>query len=216
MPGTWLPLFPLNVVLFPRSALPLHIFEERYKVLINECVERGTPFGIMFSGAGGMAEVGCSANVTTVTRRYDDGRMDIIVGGERRYRLMKTESGRAPYLVGEVEYFDEPAESVDRELARSTVDLFNTLLAMAHGEKAALIGVDRCEPGLSYAIAQKSGLNLTRRQELLEVVGENGRLQMLRTYLNDLIPRLKQQGELERVIKNDGYIDLPDKPKEEG
>ncbi|HMK38660.1 MAG TPA: LON peptidase substrate-binding domain-containing protein, partial [Bacteroidota bacterium] len=80
MPETWLPLFPLNVVLFPRSALPLHIFEERYKVLINECVERGTPFGVALAREKGMADVGCSAVVSSVTRRYDDGRMDIVAG----------------------------------------------------------------------------------------------------------------------------------------
>ncbi|HUI11136.1 MAG TPA: LON peptidase substrate-binding domain-containing protein [Bacteroidota bacterium] len=215
MPGTWLPLFPLNVVLYPRSALPLHIFEERYKILINECLEQGTPFGILFTGGGGMATVGCSASVRTVSRRYDDGRMDIIVGGERRYRLLKAEDGRAPYLVGEVEYLDDTDETVDRELARSTVDLYNTLLLTAYGEKAALIGVDRCEPGLSYVIAQKSGLEVARRQELLEVAGENDRLRMLHAFLKDLIPRLRRRGELERIIKNDGYLELPDKPEEE-
>ena len=215
MPGTWLPLFPLNVVLFPRSALPLHIFEERYKTLINECLERGTPFGVQLAGSSGMAEVGCSANVTTVTRRYDDGRMDIVVGGGQRYRLLRTDAGSAPYLMGEVEYFGEPDEPVDRELARSTVDLFNTLIALAFGGKAALIGVDRCEPGLSFAIAQKSGLDLSRRQELLEIAGENDRLRMLNAYLKELIPRLQHQGEIERLIKNDGYLELPDKPQEE-
>jgi len=206
MPETWLPLFPLNVVLFPRSALPLHIFEERYKVLINECVERGTPFGVALSRNEGIAEVGCSAVVSSVTRRYEDGRMDVIVGGERRYRMLRYESGRAPYLLGEVEYFGQADETVNADLAASTIDLFNALLVMAYKENCTPLGRDRCESGLSFVIAQKSGLDLSRRQELLEIPGENERLRLLNSYLTDLLPRLTRQEELQRIIKNDGYI----------
>jgi Lon protease-like protein len=206
MPETWLPLFPLNVVLFPRSALPLHIFEERYKVLINECVERGASFGMVLAGEDEMARVGCSAGVSSVTRRYDDGRMDIVVTGERRYRLLRYESGRAPYLVGEVEYFDEPAGDVDRKLAASTVGLFNELLLKAYKGEGDPIGAGRCEKGLSFVLAQKAGLDLSRRQELLEIPGENGRLRMLNAYLAELLPRLKRAEDLQKVINNDGYL----------
>jgi Lon protease-like protein len=206
MPETWLPLFPLKVVLFPRSALPLHIFEERYKVLINECVERGTSFGVTLARDEGMAEVGCSASVSSVTRRFDDGRMDVVVGGERRYRLLRYDTGRAPYILGEVKYFEEADEAVNRDLAASTVELFNALLLAAYKGNGALIGPDRYEPGLSYVIAQKAGLDLHRRQELLEIPGENARLGMLKEYLTDLLPRLKRVEELQRIVKNDGYL----------
>ncbi len=206
MPEIWLPLFPLNVVLFPRSALPLHIFEERYKVLINECVERGTRFGIALARDEGMADVGCSAGVSSVTRRYDDGRMDIVVGGENRYRLLRYEAGRAPYLLGEVEYLNEPVEDVNRDLALATVELFNALLVLAYRGSVAPGGLDRIEAGLSFIIAQKAGLDLSRRQELLEMPGENERLKMLNEYLTDLLPRLKRAEDVKRIIKNDGYI----------
>jgi len=206
LPETWLPLFPLNVVLFPRSALPLHIFEERYKVLINECIGSGAPFGIVLSSDKGTADVGCSATVSSVARRYDDGRMDIVVGGQSRYRLLRYDSGRAPYLVGEIRYFGEPDEAVDGDLAAGTVELYNALIAAAYKESGTLIGLDRCESGLSFVMAQKAGLDLARRQELLEIPGENGRLRMLKEYLTELLPRLKRAEELQRVIKNDGYI----------
>lgn len=206
MPETWLPLFPLNVVLFPRSALPLHIFEERYKVLINECVERGTPFGISLAKDEALAPVGCTALVSSVTRRYDDGRMDIVVGGEKRYRLIRTEPGRAPYLMGEVEFFDEPDEAFDNDLAALTAKAFNSFLAVAYRGSGTQIGPELIKAGLSYVIAQKAGLDLSRRQELLEIPGENGRLRMLNEYLTDLLPRLKRAEEVQRVIKNDGYI----------
>lgn len=206
MPGTWLPLFPLNVVLFPRSALPLHIFEERYKTLVNECLERGTPFGISLVRGDGIAGFGCSAKVTSVLRRYDDGRLDIVVEGIQRYRLLRHKTDRGPYLVGEVEFVVEPEEPIERELASETVNLFNTLLALAHKEAGAMIGVDRFEAGLSFAIAQKAGLDLAGRQQLLEMLSENDRLRTLHAYLRDLLPRLNRMEEIERVVKNDGYI----------
>ena len=206
MPETWLPLFPLNVVLFPRSALPLHIFEERYKVLINECVERGSRFGITLAKDETLAGIGCSASVSGITRRYDDGRMDIVVGGEKRYRLLRYEAGRAPYLLGEVAYIEEPKEDVNGDLASRTVELFNALLLVAYRGSGTPVGLDRHEAGLSYLIAQKAGLDLSRRQELLEIPGENGRLRMLNEYLTDLLPRLRRAEEVQRVIKNDGYM----------
>ncbi|HXX65346.1 MAG TPA: LON peptidase substrate-binding domain-containing protein [Bacteroidota bacterium] len=206
MAALWLPLFPLNVVLFPRSALPLHIFEERYKTLINECLERGTPFGISLSREDSIASIGCSARIATVTRRYDDGRMDIVVEGVRRYRLLRHEKDRGPYLVGEVEYVVEPKETIEHELASDTVNLFNTLLALVHKETGAMIGVDRFEAGLSFVIAQKAGLDLAGRQKLLEMLSENDRLRSLHDYLKDLLPRLNRLEEIERVVRNDGYI----------
>jgi len=206
MPETWLPLFPLNVVLFPRSALPLHIFEERYKVLINECVGSRTPFGIVLARENGTADVGCTAKVSSVARRYDDGRMDIVVGGESRYRLLGYDNGRAPYLVGQIRYIGEPDEEVDTDLAAGTIELYNALILAAYKSSGTLIALDRHEPGLSFVIAQKAGLDLARRQELLEIPGENGRLRMLKEYLTGLLPKLKRAEELQRVIKNDGYI----------
>jgi hypothetical protein len=169
-------------------------------------VEHGTPFGIALARDEGIAEVGCSAAVSSVTRRYDDGRMDIVVGGLKRYRLLRYESGRAPYLLGEVAYLDEPDEEVNRELAADTVALFKALLAVAFKGVGALDGLDRFEAGLSFVMAQKSGFDLARRQELLEIPGENGRLRMLKEYLTDLLPRLKRQEEIQRIIKNDGYV----------
>ena len=154
----------------------------------------------------GMADVGCSAGVSSVTRRYDDGRMDIVVTGEKRYRLLRYESGRAPYLIGELEYFGEPHEEVNRQLAASTVELFNELLLKAYKGEVDAVGPGRCETGLSFVLAQKAGMDLSRRQELLEIPGENGRLRMLNAYLVELLPRLKRMEDLEKVINNDGYL----------
>ena len=206
MPETWLPLFPLNVVLFPHSSLPLHIFEERYKTLVNECLGRGTSFGITLTRDSGVAGIGCSARISSVLRRFDDGRMDIVVKGGQRFRLLRCEAERAPYLLGEVDYVDDPAETLDRALATDTVRMFNTLVTMAFKGEVGTLGANMAERGLSFLIAQKAGLDLDHRQQLLEMMSENERLRTLHVYLKDLLPRLRHLEDIERVVKNDGYL----------
>src|SRR5512135_1448489 len=92
-------LFPLNAVLFPTSQLPLHIFEERYKELINACIREGRPFGVNLMENGTTHEVGCTARIAQVLTRYNDGRMDIVVEGERRYALLETDTTNQAYPV---------------------------------------------------------------------------------------------------------------------
>ena len=109
-----LPLFPLNTVLCPGIALPLHIFEERYRALVRHCLESSSPFGIVMIREG--REVGTGAisftGIGTVAEirdagRYEDGRYDLLVVGTKRFEIRRVLSGRRPYLVAEVEVLDE-------------------------------------------------------------------------------------------------------------
>ena len=119
-----LPLFPLNTVLFPGMALPLHIFEERYKAMIGDCVEQEQPFGVVLirSGkeAGGPAEpfsIGTTARVVKV-ERLEEGRMNILTAGERRFETHDV-TQRTPHLVGQVKYLEEePGEPSEEALAQ--------------------------------------------------------------------------------------------------
>src|SRR5215472_15538956 len=99
-----LPLFPLDLVLFPHTPVPLHIFEPRYKELIGECLEQRTPFGIVRAKDDGIAEIGCTAEILDVAKRYDDGRMDIVCEGRRRFEVMQVNEDRS-FLQAEVSYF---------------------------------------------------------------------------------------------------------------
>src|SRR5689334_9850181 len=107
-----LPLFPLKVVLFPRMNLPLHIFEERYKRMISNCLEHHSEFGIVMAqedsktGESGVATTGCTATVAKLVKVHDDGRMDIIVRGSRRFELLNLNQDE-PCLRGEVQFFDD-------------------------------------------------------------------------------------------------------------
>src|SRR3954447_19421843 len=83
------PLFPLGLVLLPGEVVPLHIFEERYKLMIDECIDSGTEFGIVWMADDGLKEVGCTARITQLLERMEDGRMNILVQGDRPFRLLR-------------------------------------------------------------------------------------------------------------------------------
>jgi len=199
-----LPLFPLQVVLFPEALLSLHIFEQRYKILIRECLNAGTTFGINLVRDGTIARVGCTAFVRDVTRRYDDGRMDIVVEGEQRFTVSDYDTGAAGYLVGRIHYLENTAEPVDRDLAQRTINLHKQVIELVYR------GVAREQhPSTghqSYWLAQKAGLELSRRQQLLEMDSENDRLKMLEHHLAGVIPKLNKVEEINRVIRSDGYL----------
>jgi Lon protease-like protein len=201
-----LPLFPLQVVLFPNSALSLHIFEERYKVLINECLPEKKEFGIVLVNENKMSEVGCTATVREVLQKYEDGRMDIVVQGRRRYKLHRYDYDLAPYTVGFVQYMENSDEPIDPTLSRDTIELFNKLVAVVYKQTLQPIPIDLRSDGLSFVLAQKVGMNLNQRQQLLELISENRRLQKLRDFLVDVIPKLVQLEEVERIIRTDGYM----------
>ncbi len=106
-----IPLFPLNVVLLPGAALPLHIFEPRYREMVHECVESKTEFGLLLSLPKGIVRVGCTAEVMDVVKRYDDGRMDIVTVGRAPFRLVELLNPQAfeeeTLLQGHIDYLDD-------------------------------------------------------------------------------------------------------------
>ena len=200
-----LPLFPLGVVLFPKSALPLHIFEERYKILIGLALEKGTDFGINLLENGEMARVGCTARVRDVLQRYDDGRLDIVVEGGRRYELMRFHEDKAPYFVGTVQYI-EPGSGYDREILAETVALYNRMMSIVHRRGEFQIDPRAADEMPSFRMAQKAGLSLKARQSLLEVDSETARLRWLLEWLKGVIPKLETAAEIDKIVRNDGYL----------
>lgn len=200
-----LPLFPLQVVLFPSSVLPLHIFEERYKQLIGECLNEGKEFGINLLHENEVAKVGCSATVTKLLQKYEDGKMDILVQGQRRYQLIEFVETAAVYSMGRVQVLQSKKEVIDTALATETVRLHNQLVDLVYTNKGFGIAYDGLHPEISFTIALKAGMDLAQRQLVLEVNSENERLKILHQYLNEIIPKLHKIGEVERLINSDGY-----------
>ncbi len=140
-----LPLFPLQVVLFPGSSLPLHIYEERYKTLIGDVLDGLREFGINLVTDKKIAEIGCTATVARILTRYDDGRLDVIVEGRRRYRLNRYDSGAAPYLTGWVTDIPASGEKPDASLSKETNVLYDRLRMLHRHLEEVLPNLERLE-----------------------------------------------------------------------
>lgn len=200
-------LFPLKVVLFPDSYLPLHIFEERYKLLINKCMNENSLFGINFNDSVKMYEIGCSAIVDNVMKRYDDGKMDIVVKGINRYRLNHFKEGENLYYEGEIEDFGDVNEKIDYSVLRSCIEKYNAIadkLRYLNLERYSIEKLSGFNP--SFVLAQKAGMTLNQRQELLELQSENQRLSLLHEHLDKVLPMAKEAEVLNKIIRNDGYF----------
>lgn len=132
-----IPLFPLDIVLFPGVALPLHIFEPRYRLMVKRCLEAGTPFGIVRSERGGLAEIGTVAEIREATR-YVDGRWDLVVLGAARFTITRLDR-EEPYLRGEIETINEPIGAPADEVAAAAErvsELFIDYLDLLRSEEA--------------------------------------------------------------------------------
>jgi Lon protease-like protein len=201
-----LPLFPLQAVLLPHAALPLHIFEERYKVLMRWSIRESAEFGVVLMRDEGNASVGCAAGITSVLRTYDDGRMDLLVEGRERFRVEKVLSTAFPYAVAEVEFFSDDEPVADPVLVSRTIELYNEVVRIVYGGQVKVLDPEEAAPGVAFVMAQKAGLELEQRQTLMEMRSERERLEMLKGYLDDVLPRLKKFEEIERIVRSDGYM----------
>ena len=183
-----LPLFPLDVVLFPGTPLPLHIFEPRYKEMIGECLAQKKPFGVIRAQPEGIAEIGCTADIVDVIKRYPDGRLDIATEGRERFEVLHVNQER-DFLQAEVLVFtDEPGKPAKEEITRA--------LAL-HAEVAALAGAPHDAPAvddstLSFHLAASLPLDPDFKQKLLELRSEALRITSFIAYLESILPSLKR------------------------
>ncbi len=201
-----LPLFPLQAVLLPHAALPLHIFEERYKTLILRCIRESSEFGIVLSREQSFAMVGCAAGITSVMRTYDDGRMDILAEGRERFRVVEVRTTAAPYAIADADFFTDDDPTADPALVKETVELYNEVVRIVYGGQVKELDPDAAVRGIAFVMAQKAGLDLEQRQTILELRSERQRLEMLRDYLVVVVPRLRKFEEVERIVRSDGYL----------
>ena len=205
-----IPLFPLPLVVFPGERMPLHIFEERYKLMISRCIElmrtaeEPVLFGICSVTDEKLAEIGCAVTIEEIAKRYDDGRMDIVTRGERRFRQSRIIRDEA-YLQVEAEFFDDFVEVPDRLLLDKTVALHCKLLEVA-GKKYDLPEDLSGTPGPSFRLAHGAGLDLAERQRLLEVTSENARLKSLTEYYKRVIPVALENENLRKRILANGFF----------
>jgi Lon protease-like protein len=201
MPGTLLPLFPLNVVLLPGAPLPLHIFEDRYKEMIGEAIRDGTEFGVVQAGEKGILNIGCTATIREVVNRYEDGRLDILTVGRRRFEIIMLNQEKS-YLRGDVSFFTDEDESEPPPVELKAVAVAGLKL-LSEGEEVSE-AADYASPELSFKVGQWI-MDLAFRQMLLGIRSETERLRHIASYLPDYLAKLRRIEHMKRVAPTNGH-----------
>lgn len=196
-----LSLFPLDVVLFPGAPLPLHIFEPRYKEMINECLEQKKPFGMVRAIKDALAEVGCTANIIKVTRKYDDGRLDIDAEGKQRFEIIQLNQERS-FLRGEVVFFDDNPGNVAEADANSALELHTKLFDIL-GQRTE---VKSARSSISFQLAHELPVDLDFKQTLLEMKSEPERVETLIEYYKATIPRVEKTLRVREKASGNGHV----------
>jgi Lon protease-like protein len=204
-------LFPLEVVLFPTERIPLHIFEPRYKELIGECLRDEREFGLVLADeAGGRREIGTRAVVVEVLQVFDDGRLNVLVEGRERFRIVGETEGRS-FRTGAVEPIeDEPDPPSSDEVDRA-LDVFGRLVEVTESDE-----VQRPEPDsdiLSFELAAKVDFGPELKQEILELRSERERLLRLADLFEIAVQGLKLEKDVRQRASGNGKVDrLPHLP----
>jgi len=199
--GSLLPLFPLDVVLFPGAPLPLHIFEPRYKEMIGECLAQKQLFGVVRARETSLADVGCTAEIVAVTKTYEDGRLDIVTQGRERFEILELNQERT-FLRGEILYVtDEPEKPTEQEIAHA-VELHRQILALANSEQDLPEGEDS---PLSYHLAGSLPLDLDFKQKMLGLRSEAQRIQNVITYFEGILPNLRRAVTMRQRAGGNGH-----------
>lgn len=200
-----IPLFPLGLVLLPDMMLPLHIFEERYKAMVAECLANDRPFGIVLFDGDSIRSVGCMARITAVLKRYDDGRMDIMTRGGERFVIRELIEEQA-YMEARVFFFDDGEDPPGDDLA-DVVDAAGHLLReIADLDFDALPSGRHIPPKrLSFAIAALEGFAPAERQGFLEMTSSSERLKKCVQALSRIVARNRLTREIQQMIGGNGH-----------
>lgn len=198
-----LPLFPLGIVLCPDEPIPLHIFEPRYREMVRVCLDNDQPFGIVYVTEEGHARIGCTARIRRVLNRYDDGRLDIVVMGEERFRLLEIYRDK-PYLSVDAEpYAPDDTEPADAEARTRVITQHMKLLELA-GETINPAVYEQARH-ISFMVAKNAGLELADKQAVLEMPHEQERVHFLIEHFTAILKKLETSRELRHRAQGDGH-----------
>ncbi len=196
------PLFPLGIVALPTENVPLHIFEDRYRTMIEECLEEGREFGIVWMADDELKPVGCACTVEQVLERKEDGRMNILVRGTRPFRLLERQDD-LPYPAGVVEFLDEHDEPADLEVVHATRELYAKLVEQATDNA---LSSEELEALDAYRMAATVEFGADAKQELLELRSENARLRLLTMLFRAAIKRMELVERAQAHAQSNGKV----------
>ena len=199
-------LFPLEMVLLPHERVPLHIFEERYKELIEECLAADQPFGLLLSDENGYADVGTLAYVNEVTMRFPDGRLNVVIEGRNRFRIVETTTGRS-FATARIEELPE----VEAEPSADEIDaLLGAFSALAKAAEAEAPSVSGAELHLSFRLAALVELENAPRQALLELESERERTRHLTKLFSEFGGNISRQRDVQGRAESNGRVEPRD------
>ena len=188
-------------MLFPGAPLPLHIFEPRYRELVAECLLQKTPFGLVRSRESALAEVGCTAAIVSVTKKYEDGRLDIVTEGKQRFEIEQLNQERS-FLRGEVAFFEDEPSQVSQSDANTVIQLHQQLFEVL-GQH---VEVERSYPSLSFQLANELPVDLDFKQTILEMKSEAERIDTLIEYYRATIPKVELTLRARDKASGNGHI----------
>jgi Lon protease-like protein len=196
------PLFPLGIVALPTELVPLHIFEERYRTMINLCIEEEREFGIVWMADDGLREIGCACIVDRVLERLDDGRINIVARGTRALRIIERQS-HLPYPAAVVELVDDREETLDEEQLDEAHAAYTELVHQATGRAPDADEVDAMS---AYGMAGTVEFGVEAKQGLLDLRSENARLRFVTRLFRGAVKRLDFADRAEARAKSNGKV----------
>jgi len=218
-----IPLFPLpNLVLFPNIVVPLHIFEDRYKLMINGCIDGSAVFGVVLLRSGAEEEkeetiyrVGVTARIVEV-ERLDEGRMNILCEGEQRFRIYRL-TQQKPFWKGDVDFFEDKDHHGAESLYEQVAELYRSVAALSaklSGSQETEVVLPESATDLSHMVSYVLDIDSEEKQRLLEMDSTAERLRMLIAHLTDTLRKLEQQRahkELMTKVSGNGDLGNPQK-----
>jgi Lon protease-like protein len=203
-----LPLFPLQLVVFPGSSVPLHIFEDRYKEMVGAAEAAGTEFGIVLARDNGIMNAGCTVLVESVLKRYPDGRFDVLTRGQRRFVIRSLNQDKE-YLRGEVEFYnDDDVESAPVELRQAAIraseKMRDALPESEAGEDTAASTPDPDNPFLSFQLAEGVD-DLDFRNLLQRSRSEAERLKAFSGFTEEYVAKKNYSAKMKRAAPRNGF-----------
>jgi Lon protease-like protein len=198
------PLFPLGLVALPSELIPLHIFEQRYKTMMNECLRDESEFGILWLADDGLREIGCACEIAEVIERMEDGRMNLVARGTRPFRVLERQ-GHLAYPAGVVEFLEDRDDELDADVALAAHEAYADLVRRATDRDPT---ADELAEMSAYAMASTVDFGLDAKQGLLDLRSENARLRLVTRLFRAAIKRLDFVDRAQERARSNGRVRL--------
>jgi Lon protease-like protein len=196
------PLFPLGLVALPGEMIPLHIFEERYKTMMNECLREDREFGIVWLSDDGLREIGCACEIDRVLERTDDGQMNLLARGTRPFRVLERQ-GHLAYPAGVVEFLEDRPDVPDPDLVKTAHEAYADLVRLATDRDP---DDDQLSGMSAYGMAATVDFGLDAKQGLLDLRSENARLRLVTRLFRAAIKRLEFVDRAQERARSNGKV----------